>query len=115
MQTHELWSIEERLWTDGAKFYDNHVSGACMMAFPRPIGLLQGSAVFEVAENAPRWNAVHMRDREQKIVSASVRVLGYRARGERDGAAPYECYCTSTYHDDGNGWRLVRHQQTPIT
>lgn len=41
-------------------------------------------------------------------------VLAYKAEGKRDGAAPYNAYCTSTYRraDDGR-WRLVQHQQTP--
>ena len=45
--------------------------------------------------------------------SEDLLVLAYKVRGRRDGAAPYDAYCTSTYRKADDRWRLVQHQQTP--
>ena len=46
--------------------------------------------------------------------SGDLLVLAYKARGLRDGAAPYDAECTSTWRKAGDRWRLVQHQQTVI-
>jgi len=44
--------------------------------------------------------------------SDAVVSLGYSAEEQRNGVAPYRCFCTSTRRADDGTWKLVQHQQT---
>ena len=41
-------------------------------------------------------------------------VLAYRACGRREGAEPYQAWCSSSYRLVDGRWRLFQHQQTPV-
>lgn len=111
-----LWSLEERFWTGGEDHYARTLDAECVMAFPPPAGILAGGRrIAESLKGAPRWSSIAMSERHVSRPTSDVGILAYKARGERDGAAPYEAYCTSTYRRDGDGWRLVQHQQTPLS
>lgn len=111
-----LWSLEERFWTGGEDHYARTLDAECVMAFPPPAGILAGGRrIAESLKDAPRWSSIAMSERHVSRPTSDVGILAYKARGERDGAAPYEAYCTSTYRRDGGGWRLVQHQQTPLS
>lgn len=84
------------------------------MAFPAPAGIIAGPAIAQSLADAPRWASVEMAERHVGRPAADLLVLAYKARGVRDGAAPYGAYCTSTYRRDGDRWLLVQHQQTPV-
>jgi hypothetical protein len=102
-----LWKLEERLWLEGAEAYAELVHPEAVMAFPG-VGVLAGPAIARSLEGAPRWRSVEMSARRTAQPSPGVTVLAYRARGEREGAAPYEAWCTSTWV----AGQLVQHQQT---
>lgn len=105
------WKTEERLWLEGVEVYDEIVDPACLMAFPS-MGVLQTPAVRKGLEGATRWTSVAMTNRTLSRAGDDVMVLGYTAEGERKGARPYLCFCTSTYRAVGESWKLVQHQQT---
>jgi hypothetical protein len=69
-----------------------------------------GPAIAESLKGAPRWRSVRMTERRTARPSGEVTVLAYRARAEREGQAPYDASCTSTWVDG----KLVQHQQTPL-
>lgn len=108
-----LWLIEERFWTAADAPRDTLDPG-CIMAFPAPTGLLAGPGIADSLSGAPRWTRVEMTERRLAQPAPDVAVLAYRARGVREGAAPYEAFCTSTYRVSAGAWRLIQHQQTPI-
>lgn len=108
------WSLEERFWTAGEDHYQAALDPACIMAFPAPAGILSGPSIAGSLAGAPRWSAVEMRDRVVARPHPGLLVLGYRALGSRDGAAPYEAFCTSSYRLTDEGWKLFQHQQTPV-
>ena len=112
MNDEMAWKTEERLWLEGVEAYDEILDPACLMAFPS-MGLLQAAAILKGLEGAARWSSVAMTDRTISRAGDTVIVLGYSAEGEREGAEPYRCFCTSTYRADVEGWKLVQHQQTP--
>jgi hypothetical protein len=114
MNDDELWSVEEKLWTNGADQYERTLDAQCVMAFPAPAGIMLGRKIVESLEGAPRWTSVTMGERHLVRPMPDVTILAYRARGTRDGAPAYEAYCTSTYRRASDGWRLVQHQQTPL-
>ena len=114
MTDDEAWRMEERFWTGGADHYREALDPACVMAFPAPAGIIAGAGIARSLAGAPRWSSVAMTETEVGRPAADLLVLAYKARGLRDGAPPYEAYCTSTYHRRGDDrWRLVQHQQTP--
>lgn len=110
-----LWAIEEGFWTGGEATYRNIIDPDCIMAFPAPAGLLAGPAIAESLAGAPCWTRVEMTERHLAQPGPHMAVLGYRARGIREGAEPYEAFCTSSYRSVAGAWRLVQHQQTPIS
>lgn len=113
MTDEDVWRMEERFWTGEERHYRDALDPACVMAFPPPAGIIEGPAVTRSLAGAPRWASVTMAGTHVGRPSDDLIVLAYRARGQRDGAAPYEAYCTSTYSSAGDRWRLVQHQQTP--
>ena len=84
------------------------------MAFPAPAGIVRGPGIARSLAGAPRPSSVAMAETHVGRPAPDLLVLAYKARGLRDGAAPYEAYCTSTYRGAGDRWRLVQHQQTPV-
>jgi hypothetical protein len=114
MTDDEAWRAEERFWTGGTEHHREALDPECVMAFPFPAGIIAGAGIAESLAGAPRWSSVEMAERRVSRSAADLLVLAYKARGVRDGAAPYEAYCTSTYRRDGDRWRLVQHQQTPV-
>lgn len=111
MEDGQAWALEERLWLGGPEAYDGLLDPTCLMAFPG-MGVMRAADVLDSLRDAPRWASVAMTDRTVGRAGGDVLVLGYTAEGRRDGAAPYRCFCTSTYRRDGSAWRLVQHQQT---
>ena len=114
MDDAEAWAQEKRLWLEGGTAYGDLLDPACVMAFPG-MPLMRAASILKSVDDAPRWKSVEMKDREIGRPSDAMLVLGYAAVGQREGTDPYHCTCTSTYRRDGKGWKLIQHQQTPIT
>ena len=113
MTDEDAWRMEERIWTSGEDHYREALDPACVMAFPPPAGIIAGPAIARSLAGAPRWTSVTMTETRIGRPSDDLLVLAYKARGLRDGSAPYDAYCTSTYRRADDRWRLVQHQQTP--
>ena len=92
-----IWALEERFWTGGEDHYRSALDPACVMAFPAPAGVMSGPSIAASLAQAPRWSSVVMSGRHVARPAPGLIVLGYRAQGQRDGAALYEAFCTSTY------------------
>ena len=113
MSIDDVWKLEERLWLDGAQSYDRLLDEQCLMAFPSPVGLLQGDDIARSLEGAPRWTDVAMSQRKQCRPDLDTVTIGYRAKGRRSGSPVYAAYCTSTYRRRAGAWKLIQHQQSP--
>ncbi|CAA9272213.1 MAG: hypothetical protein AVDCRST_MAG08-3246 [uncultured Acetobacteraceae bacterium] len=114
MTDEDAWRLEERFWTGGEDHHREALDPECVMAFPPPAGIVQGPDIAQSLAGAPRWSSVTMTETHAGRPSGDLLVLAYKARGQRDGAAAYDAYCTSTYRSVGGGrWRLIQHQQTP--
>lgn len=111
-ETDHLWELERGFWLKGADHYRLALDPSCVMVFP--MGAVQGEAILAAVQAAPRWALVQMAERQTGRPSNDLAVLAYRATGHREGPAPYEAWCSSTYRRDGPRWRLIQHQQTPI-
>jgi hypothetical protein len=111
----EPWALEERFWTAGENHYREALSPACVMAFPWPAGIMAGPSILQSLSGAPRWSSVTMDQHKIARPNAATIVLAYRAVGRRDEGQIYEAFCTSSYCSSAAGWKLVQHQQTPVT
>lgn len=115
MSTEEdtLWDRETRFWTGGRDYAERVMGEDAVMVFPYPAGILQGRAILDGMDTAPRWRSVEMSDRVFTR-KGPLRLLAYRASAERADTPIYTALCASTWMLDGEDWRLVAHQQTPI-
>ena len=109
----DAWQLEETLWTGPWHLLEEYVDPHGVMAFPPPTGIMPASAIAQVSEG-PRWTQVTMSDRVLSRPHASLLVVGYAAEARRRPWDLYQAYCTSTYRDTGDGWKLIQHQQTPF-
>lgn len=107
-----LWRLEEGFWLGGAETFRSRMADGAIMIFPYPTGILQGDRITQSLAGVPRWRSVVMADRTLTL-RGNVAVLAYRAEAEREGEAIRTMLCASTYVRDGDGWRLISHQQTP--
>lgn len=114
MTFESLWDTERRFWLDGPDFYDKTMLPHARMVFPLPVGILHGGAIVAGLRQGPRWQSVDMQERSETASGDTV-VLAYRATGTRQGAGPYAALCSSTYVKLADGWKLLFHQQTPMT
>lgn len=112
----DAWALEERFWTAGADHYDAALHADAVLVFPPPAGIMRADAAIEGLAQAPRWRRVSIDTRTIARPEPGTVVLAYRARAERDGGAPYEALCSSTYvrAPDTRQWHLAVHQQTPV-
>jgi hypothetical protein len=109
-----IWSQEEQFWMAGEAHYRSALDPECIMGFPAPIGIMRGKAILQSLAQAPRWSSVEMSERHVVRPTSDLIALGYRARGNRAGADPYEAFCTSSYRATIGGCKLFQHHQTPI-
>ena len=118
MTDDEAWTMEKRFWTEGPGFYREHLSDECLLTFPAPTGILQGTGFVDDMEGEPLWQAVDFLERAVTRPSDDVLTLAYMAEGEkRDGeeAVLYRAHCSSSYVRRDGCWLLFQHQQTPET
>jgi hypothetical protein len=90
MTDEDAWRMEERCWTGGEDHYRGVLDPACVMAFPPPAGIVRGPDIVRGLAGAPRWSSVAMTETHAARPSGDLLVLAYKARGLRDGAAPYD-------------------------
>ena len=114
MDDQRVWAFEESLWTASAEHYQQSIDDECLMVLPEPPFVMSGQQAIEAVKATPRWSSVELTERQVARPEEGLIVVAYHARASRDGAAPYEAACTSTYrrlaHEE---WRVVQHQQTP--
>ncbi|WP_048649068.1 nuclear transport factor 2 family protein [Nitratireductor soli] len=109
----DLWSMEQRLWTDGVAAFAELMAKDCVMVFG-PMGIMRRGDVVESLRQAPRWSTASMSSRFEKTYGQATVVLAYHARAQKEDGDTYEAVCTSTYIDEDGHWRMAQHQQTPV-
>lgn len=115
MRHDDAWAMEERMWTGGADELAAALDPTCLMVFPAPAGILTAKAAVAALDSAPRWRSIVMSERQIGRPADDLIVLAYRAIGARDDAPLYRARCSSTYRRADGDWRLVQHQQTPMS
>lgn len=114
MDDERVWAFEESLWTADAEHYRESIDSDCLMVLPNPPFVMSGEQSIQSVVETPRWSKVTLSDRKVARPQEGLIVVAYKANAEKQGAAPYEAYCSSTYRRLGHEeWRVVQHQQTP--
>ena len=114
MDDSRVWAFEESLWTADAEHYRESIDDACLMVLPEPPYVMSGEQSKEAVIHTPRWSNVAFSKQQVSRPQEGLIVIAYHARAEREGVAPYEAHCTSTYRRlEHEVWQVVQHQQTP--
>ncbi len=109
----DIWSVEKRLWTDGADAYEELMAANCTMVFGLS-GIMKRADILKSLRRAPRWSDVTISNSVIAQHNQTVVVLAYQANAERESGAGYEAVCSSTYIRVDGQWRIAQHQQTAI-
>lgn len=109
----DLWTLEERFWTEGADSARHMTTKDAVFVFPYPAGILQGDSLWRESCVAQRWRSVVITERYYKQENG-IAVLAYRVSAERNDIPLYEALCTSSYLQDDGKWLRMAHQQTPL-
>lgn len=113
----ELWTEERDFWLAGAAEAARKLDDGCLMALAPPggaPGILTRRKVVASLSDAPRWQEVGFAERAS-IQTDEVCVLAYRATARRAGAETYRALCTTTWIRRDGDWRILQHQQTPVS
>ena len=114
MDDARIWTFEESLWTADPAHYRESIDAECLMVLPAPPYVFSGAQSIEAVSNTPRWAKVDLTQRQVARPQEGLIVIAYHAHAERDGMAPYDAHCTSTYRRLSHEvWKVVQHQQTP--
>jgi hypothetical protein len=95
----------------GVAYYREHLAANAVMAFP--FGVLDRQAALEAIGSAPPWDRFEIRDPRLVELGGHCGVVVYKVVAQRSGQPPYSAVISSTFVDDGGGWRLAFHQQSP--
>ena len=109
----ELWREEREFWLAAVAEAARRLDGACLIALA-PAGILDRAATVAALQSGPRWQEVTLSERAS-IETDEIRVLAYRATARRSGADTCRMLCTTTWMRRDRDWRIIQHQQTPVS
>ncbi len=116
MEDDRLWGFEQSLWLEGADNYREKVSDEVVMVLARPPYIFSGQEAIQAVIDTPVWDRAELSERHVARPQEGLIVIAYRVQAERDGHAGFEAHCTSTLRRlEHEVWRVVQHQQTPLT
>lgn len=115
----ELIALERGFWdassrADGGYYRDNCAEDALFVFF---FGTLDREACAQtIDENDTPWERYKLDDVHTIAVGKGVAILSYKATARHEGSAEdVSMAVSSVYVRESTAWRLVLHQQTPLT
>ena len=115
MSDAQLQQLEEGFWQaagDPAR-YAEHLAADAVHVFPG-WGIADREAVLEGVAGAQPWQAAALHHVRIVPLGEDAAAVVYEARATRAEQAEYTAAITSVYRREGDEWKLVVHQQTPI-
>lgn len=113
-------ALEERGWQAlstsgeaGRAFFLDVLREDAVMLFPAGIRLTGRSNILASLAAQP-WRSFRMHDVQVLAVGPDVAAVLYRVAAQREGRDLYEALVSSTYVREGDAWKLLLHQQTPV-
>ncbi len=112
----QLTAMERQFWLADAAYYVQHVADDALMVLPEPAGLQRKEQAVRSIAASQRWSEVELEDVTLLRLGERNAILQYRALARRPGQeARYAALVSSVYSCRDEDWKLVFHQQTPIT
>ncbi len=114
---HELEALERAGWdalsgTGGAEFYEEHMADDGLMLFPGMV--MDKAAALDAIRGAEPWSSYELEDVRVIAIGDAAGIVTYGASAER-AKRPYSAVMSSVYARRGGSWRLVLHQQSPVS
>jgi hypothetical protein len=110
----DLLKKEESLWSGGATEYRHTLDGDCLIAFTEMAGVQSRDKIADMAGEGARWRDVDIEVEGFLQPTDDVTILTYHVSAVR-GNEPYEARVSSGYVKRDGDWRMMFHQQTPLT
>jgi hypothetical protein len=110
----DLLSIERELWTGGADSYLGNLDASCLIAFTQMAGVMTREQVADTVQAGPRWRVQEMDFEGLVQPTDDIAMLTYRVRSSR-GDEQYRARISSGYVRRNGDWKMMFHQQTPLT
>lgn len=106
--------MERGFWTEGAGYYRMHVAQQCVLSFPGMAGVYSNEDVASQT-GGNRWHDAEMTVKGFLKPSGDTAILTYEATGTRNDIEKYRALVSTVYALHRGEWKLVFHQQTPLS
>ena len=111
-----LTAMERQFWLADAAYYVQNVGDDALMVLPEPAGVMRKDQAVRSIAASQRWSEVEFENTALLRLGERNAILHYRAVARRPGQeARYAALASSVYSSRDGEWKLVFHQQTPIT
>jgi hypothetical protein len=112
----ELLEVEEELWraAGNRERYARNLAADGVHVFPG-WGVADREAVLGGVGEAEPWKTFTIENPDVVILSDDSAALNYQTQAQRENEPPYNAAVTSVYRRHDGSWRLVVHQQTPLS
>lgn len=110
--TEGIIEMERELAAGDGAAYERHLSKDAVVVVPG--ATLDKAATVAAMNESPGWLSFEFEDERIVEVTDDVAILSYRFSGSREDEE-YVAALTSVYRREEDGWRLVLHQQTPMS
>ena len=113
----DLLALEKQFWTGDKDFYRRNVDDSCLVAFgPEMAGVMSNKDIAATAKDGGnRWKNLDIQLKGLIEPSNDVAILSYEASATRDSGEPYAALVSTGYAKRDDGWKMVFHQQTPLS
>jgi hypothetical protein len=110
----DLLAMEKKLWSGGKAAYERTLDDDCLIAFTEMAGVSSRDSIAEQAD-ANRWQGLDIEVEGFLQPTEDVALLTYHASAVRGKGEPYEARVSSGYVRRGGDWKMMFHQQTPLS
>ena len=107
------WQALSEAGEECKRFYDKILRDDAIMAFPGGMLIIGKRNILDSFAARP-WKSFRIEEPRVLSLTPNAGVLVYRVSAQRERQKPYAALVSSTYALDGEAWKLVFHQQTPV-
>jgi ketosteroid isomerase-like protein len=110
-----LLALEELFWRAAGdrELYASHTAPDALHVFPG-WGITELERVLEAVAEVEPWERFALEEPRVLELGPDAAAVVYTARAKRAGQDEYVAAMTTVYRRDGDDWKLVVHQQTPL-
>jgi hypothetical protein len=111
----ELLSIERGFWTGGADYYRQNLDDLCMTVFTEMAGAFKREEIAGMIADMDRWRELKLDVKGCLEPAFGFAILTYAVKATRKNNEAYAAAVTSGYVKRNGAWKMVLHQQTPLS